>query len=232
MLNNVYEDSFSLRKIDVSSQDDLNECFALDKVKVLDFSNSIDKWEQELLFSQNGFYSLKGKDIEGKTKEFYKELKTFVGLKLAEMKLKNIKTLNIVLDIKERKLNAILDQMQKYEKEQLSLWETQVFEEGLKSVIKRATLYKDNEQILFVSLNNGISILKTMAEKESWDEKTLSSKLQLFESEFFISLIESYIQNKDVKAVVLFEKYKDKLDLQDKEKMQEALSVFKSKIIP
>ena len=231
MLNKVYDDSFSLRKIEVSSHSDFNEDLSLDKVKILNFSNSIDKWEQELLFSQNGFYSFKGKDIEGKTKEFLKELKTFVALKISEMKLKSTKTLNIVLDIKEKKLNAILEQMQKYETEQLSLWETQVFEDSIQSAIKRAIFYKDNESIVLASLNNGISILKTMAEKEGWNEKTLSSKLQLFQSEFFISLIDSYIQNKDVKAVVLFEKYKDKLGLQDKEKMQESLTLFKNKII-
>ena len=48
MLNKVYDDSFSLRKIDVKTQVDLD--FSLDKVKILDFSNSIDNWEQELLF--------------------------------------------------------------------------------------------------------------------------------------------------------------------------------------
>ena len=72
MLNKIYEDSFSLRKIDVSSEDVLDNDFSLDKVKILDFSNSIDKWEQELLFSQKGFYSLKGKAVENKTKEYDK----------------------------------------------------------------------------------------------------------------------------------------------------------------
>ena len=70
MLNKVYDDSFSLRKIE-NPQNDFNEDFSLDKVKILNFSNSIDKWEQELLFSENGFYSLKGKDVENKVKEFY-----------------------------------------------------------------------------------------------------------------------------------------------------------------
>ena len=230
MLNKVYDDSFSLRKIE-NPQNDFNEDFSLDKVKILNFSNSIDKWEQELLFSENGFYSLKGKDVENKAKEFYKELKTFVGLKISEMKLKNTKTLDIVLDIKEKKLNIILEQMKKYEEEQLSLWETQVFEEGIQSSIKRALLYKDNEQIIISSLNNGISILRTMAEKEAWNSKTLNSKIQLFQAEFFTNLINAYVESKDLKAVVLFEKYKDKLELKEKENFQETLKIFKNKII-
>ena len=229
MLNKVYDDSFSLRKIDVKTQVDLD--FSLDKVKILDFSNSIDNWEQELLFSENGFYSLKGKEVENKTKEFYKELKSFVSSKLSELKLKDTKTLDIVSDIKDKKLSAILEQMQNYEKLQLQEWETQVFEQGLKTAIKRAVAYKDNEQIVFSSLNNGISILKAMAEKETWEEKVLNSKISSFQSEFFINLINAYIENKDLKAIVLFDKYKDKLNLEDKEKMEEALSLFKNKII-
>ena len=231
MINKVYEDSFSLRKIDVFDENVLDNDFSLDKVKILDFSNSIDKWEQELLFSKNGFYSLKGKFVENKTEEFFKELKTFVGLKISELKLKNSKTLDIVLDIKEKKLKIIQEQMKKYEDEQLQAWETQVFEDGLQSSIKRAILYKDNEQILLSSLNNGISILKTMAEKEDWNEKTLNSKIKLFQSDFFEKLINSYIENKDLKAVVLFDKYKDDLDFKDKENLQASLNVFKNKII-
>ena len=65
MLNKVYEDSFSLRKIDVPSETVLDNDFSLDKVKILDFSNSIDKWEEELLLSDEGFFSLKGKKIQG-----------------------------------------------------------------------------------------------------------------------------------------------------------------------
>ena len=230
MLNKMYDNSFSLRKIE-GFNDDSIEDFSLDKVKILDFSNSIDKWEQELLFSKEGFYSYKGKDVENKTKEFFKELKTFVDLKISEMKLKGSQALDIVLDIKDKKLNVIFEQMQKYEREQLSLWEMQVFEEGIQSAINRALLYKDKEQIIIASLNNGISILKAMAEKEGWNNKTLSSKIQLFQSEFFENLINAYIENKDLKAVVLFEKYQDKLDEKDREILQESLNLFKNKII-
>ena len=70
-----------------------------------------------------------------------------------------------------------------------------------------------------------------MAEKEAWNSKTLNSKIQLFQAEFFTNLINAYVENKDLKAVVLFEKYKDKLDLKEKEKFQETLKIFRNKII-
>ena len=131
MLNDsIKEASFSLRKIDVKQTEviDENMTFDSDKVKILEFSNLIDKWEKELLFSENGFFSIKGKEIEGKTKEFYSELKKFINMKISEMKLKTSKSFDIVSDIKDKKLKVVLDQMQKYEKEQLSKWETQVYE--------------------------------------------------------------------------------------------------------
>lgn len=234
MSNNIVEeDSFSLRKIDILVKNEFENTqkLSLDKVKILNFSNSIDKWEREILFSDNGFYSLKGKDVEDKTKEFYLELKKFVNMKISELKLNDFITSDIISDIKEKKLKTILEQMQNYEKEQISIWETQVFEEGLKSVIDRAILYKNSEKIILSSLNNGLSILKMMAEKENWNTKTLNSKVDLFESEFFTNLINSYIESKDLKAIVLFEKYKDKLLIEDIDNFEKSLYQFKNKII-
>ncbi len=234
MLNDsIKEASFSLRKIDVKQTEviDENITFDSDKVKILEFSNLIDKWEKELLFSENGFFSIKGKEIEGKTKEFYSELKKFINMKISEMKLKTSKSVDIVSDIKDKKLKVVLDQMEKYEKEQLSKWETQVYEEGLKSAINRAVLYKDNEQIIFSSLNNGLSILRTLAQKENWDSKIFKSKVDLFEADFFLSLINSYVFDKDLKAIVLFEKYKDKLIIDNIEKFEEGLLSLKNNVI-
>ena len=103
MSNNIVEeDSFSLRKIDILVKNEFENTqkLSLDKVKILNFSNSIDKWEREILFSDNGFYSLKGKDVEDKTKEFYLELKKFVNMKISELKLNDFITSDIISDIK------------------------------------------------------------------------------------------------------------------------------------
>ena len=48
----------SIRKIPVTESEIQQEALSdnhIDKIKILELSNIIDKWEQELLFSENGF---------------------------------------------------------------------------------------------------------------------------------------------------------------------------------
>ena len=68
--NNKIE-SFSMCKIPFVEKD--TQVFEetdeyIEKIKILELSSSIDKWEKEILFSENGFYSLKGRDIDKKLK--------------------------------------------------------------------------------------------------------------------------------------------------------------------
>ena len=79
---------FSIRKIPVTESEIQQEALSdnhIDKIKILELSNIIDKWEQELLFSENGFFSLKGKTVEGKINEFVAELDGFIDSKIQEI---------------------------------------------------------------------------------------------------------------------------------------------------
>ena len=82
MINN-----YAMRKIPFVEKEIQNsfEIFENDKIKILEISNMIDKWEKELLFSANGFFSLKGKDVENKTEEFLTELEKFILLNIENL---------------------------------------------------------------------------------------------------------------------------------------------------
>ena len=84
--NNVLTSSFSLRKIPISQNEnvlDVENSKYLDKVKILELCNLIDEWEKELLFSDGGFFSLKGKEVKDKSDEFIKELEKFINSKIS-----------------------------------------------------------------------------------------------------------------------------------------------------
>ena len=75
MLNkeNTKIETFSMRKIpfvDKATQIIESNDAYIDRIKILELSSSIDEWEKEILFSEKGFYSLKGRDIDKKLKEF------------------------------------------------------------------------------------------------------------------------------------------------------------------
>lgn len=226
--------SFSLRRIPVTENKTSGDEFIdenKDKIKILELCNLMDNWEKELLFSENGFFSLKGKSAEGKTKEFIRELNEFINREISKIKFSRKISYEKISRIKEQKILSIKRQMEEYELKQLSDWEISVYEESLNSAIERAVLYKNKSSVVNSSYKNALEILKFMAYKENWDSKTLKSKKTAFESEFYISIINSFIKDRDISGSILYEKIKDKIKARDKEKIEKSLEKLKNIII-
>lgn len=233
MLNNN-SGSFSMRKIPFVQKDEQVENFEkidFDKIKILELCNIIDEWEKEILFSDDGFYSIKGKEVKGKLKKFETELDKFIAVKISEMKFEDEQTKEIALKIKSDKVLAIKKEMKIYEQQQLKNWEIEVYENSLHSSITKAVLYKSNSSIVNSSLKNGLSILKVMSEKENWNNQILKLKIAEYKSKFYSSLINSFIQDKDIMAYSYFNKYKDDLLIDEKEKLEESMNEFKINVV-
>lgn len=232
MLNN--SSSFSMRKIPVVQKDEQVENFEkidLEKIKILELCNIIDEWEKEILFSEDGFYSIKGKEVKEKLKNFEIELDKFIAVKISEMKFKDEQTKEIALKIKSDKVLAIKKEMKIYEQQQLKNWEMEVYENSLISSITKAVLYKSNSSIVNSSLKNGLSVLTVMSEKENWSKQTLKLKIDEFKSKFYSSLINSFIEDKDINAYSYFNKYKDILLIDEKEKLEASMNEFRINVI-
>lgn len=225
--------SFSIRKIPVSTQNKENILTDnyFDKIKILELSNIIDEWEKEILFSENGFYSLKGKEIENKTDEFALELNNFISEKISEIKFEDSSSKIIANKIKEDKVNAIKVQMQLYEQQELSSWQIETYENAITSSISRAVLYKSNDNVISSSFQNGLSVLKLMSEKENWNSKIFNYREEQYKSEFYYSIIKSFIEDKDANAYRLFEKYKDSLFIEEKEKLETLIKELKVNVV-
>lgn len=231
--NNDVLQSFSLRKIPTVKHSDIEikDKNNYDKVKILELSNAIDKWERDVLFSENGFFSFQGKNAEGKTKEFERELNDFINRQIANIKFNEKVSYEIVSDIKKKKLSAIRQQMQVHEIKELKNWEISVYETALTSAIKRAVAYKNNSGIVNSSYKNALEVLKVMAEKENWNSKTFKTRKENFETEFYLSLINSFVNEQDVTGAILYENFKEKINLKEKDKVETALKSMKSTII-
>ena len=103
-------ESYSVRKIPIISKENGNSFVgeSIDKIKILEISNFIDEWEKELLFSENGFYSLAGKKVENKTKEFIEELEQIVSAKIFNETFSSKTSREIIYEIKNKKINVIV----------------------------------------------------------------------------------------------------------------------------
>ena len=227
-------ESFSIRKIPVTESEIQQEALSdnhIDKIKILELSNIIDKWEQELLFSENGFFSLKGKKVEGKINEFITELDSFIDSKIQEITFINNSSKELAKKIKIEKIESIKRKMKAYEQTELKNWETEVYEEAIKSSISRAVLYKSDANIIESSFQNGLSVLKLMSENEDWSSKILKYREEKYKSEFYSSLIDSFIKDKNPKANFYFGKYKNILNLEETEKFEKSIKELKNNVI-
>ncbi len=232
LLNNDIN-SYSMRKIPVTlkNKEDILIDNHIDKIKILELSNIIDEWEKELLFSEDGFYSIKGKEVENKTKEFVLELNNFISEKITQMKFEDSSSTAIANQIKKDKVNAIKRQMEIYEQQELSNWQLETYEKAITSSISRAVLYKANDDVISTSFKNGLSVLNLISEKENWNSKIYNYRKEQYKSEFYYSIIQSFIEDKDAKAYGYFEKYKDNLFIEDKEKLESSIKELKTNVI-
>lgn len=227
-------ESFSIRKIPVTESEIQQEALSdnhIDKIKILELSNIIDKWEQELLFSENGFFSLKGKNVEGKIDEFVAELDGFIDSKIQEIAFVDNSSKKLAKTIKIEKIESIKRKMKAHEQTELKNWETEVYENAIKSSISRAVLYKSDVNIIESSFKNGLSVLKLMAENEDWTPKILKYREEKYKSEFYSSLIDAFIKDKNPKANFYFSKYKNILNLEDTEKFEKSIKELKNNVI-
>lgn len=225
--------SYSLKKIPISNNinvDIINNP-RVDKIKIIELSNSIDKWENEIIFGENGFYSLKGTEPKDKLDEYVKELEKFINTALSEISFDDISMKSVAFEIKSNKILSVKKEMMKYAQKELLNWEFSVYEEALQSCIQRAVLYKNNKDIVNSSLKNGISVINIIAEKEQWSVRLLNKKIEKYKSNFYYSLIESFIEDKDISASIYFEQYKDILDIKEKEKITRKIQELKNNII-
>lgn len=234
MIKNTEE--FALRKIPVTQkfQDDLENSeneFFLDKTKIIEFANSIDEWERSILFAENGFYSLKGKDAKEKLKEYVSELENFANLKYSELHLSDLKSSKIFLKVKKEKINLIIEQMKKHESKELKSWQLDVFEKAIEASKQRAVLYKNDDNIVNECLNNGLAVVNLIAKEEQWGKNLLQKTCNKYKAEFYSALIDDFIAEKNIKAEAVFSLHKNLFDDEKCEKLEKSVTELKTEII-
>ena len=231
MKQNNLNTGIALRKIPASLNENTPEIITdkgIEKIKIIELSCAIDKWEQTVLFAENGFFALKGREAEEKKKQYLEELNRFISSEIFKMKFSEPFSREAVLKIKEEKLAAVKFQLEAHAQAQLHEWEISTYEEALNTTVKRAVLYKTNPYVVQTAYMNGIKIIEIIADKEDWNNKLLNYRKKQFISDFYLALINEFINDKDINAYLYFNRFKDviKSDEKDKlEKLTEAMRV-------
>lgn len=214
---------YTLRKIPVSRFKEEDAPISrkdIDDIKLIELSNIIDKWEQEVLFSDGGFYSLDAREAQEKKKDFILELKSFIETETDKIKLLQPASKEAARELKRAKMSALENQMELYTAEKLHEWENEVYENALDLSIKRAVLYKKNPEEIVLSLKNGLKTLEITAEKDKWSRKLYSYKKKYYKSDFYTALIKAFLKDKDINACSYFNTFKNSIISADKDKLE------------
>jgi len=222
---------YTLRKIPVSNFREENAELKekeIDDIKILELSNTIDKWEQEVLFSDGGFYSLDGREAQEKKKDFILELKSFIETETDKIKLLHPASKEAARELKRAKMSALENQMELYAAEKLHEWENEVYENALDLSIKRAVFYKTNPEEIGLSLRNGLKTLEITAEKDKWSRKLYAYKKKYYKSDFYTALIQAFLKDKDINACSYFNTFKDSIISNEKEKLEASVKELRT----
>ena len=103
-----------------------------------------------------------------------------------------------VQKIKQIKIENIQNKMIKYESQELYDWEISVYNNAINLSMQKALLYKEDTQLIEKFLKQGLSIIKLMSDREKWNNKILKSKKEKYLSEFYYSIIKSFLDDKDI----------------------------------
>lgn len=230
-----FSSSFSLKKIPISKTNteisDAEDNKFADKVKLLELSNYIDNWERELLFSDNGFFSLKGKDVQNKSKEYINELEKFINSKMSDITFSLEKSKRAAQELKRLKIENIKSQLNKHEQKELYEWEISVYNNSIQSAHDKAVLYKYDNEIVVKSIKNGIDIMLLMAQREKWKDKVLKIKKEKFISNCCFDIIKSFIDDKDINFLDYYNTYSKYLLEEQKKELESEISELKDNII-
>lgn len=230
-----FSSSFSLKKIPVSKTDteifDTEDNKFADKVKLLELSNYIDNWEKELLFSENGFFSLKGKEVRDKAKEYINELEKFINSKMSDLTFSLENSKQAALELKRLKIENIKSQLVKHEQKELYEWEINVYNASIQAAHDKAILYKYDTEVAIKSIKNGLNIMLIMAEREKWKDKLLKIKKDKFISNCCFDIIKSFIDDKDINFLDYYNTYSKYLIDEQKEKLDSEITDLKDNVI-
>lgn len=228
-----YGAGFSLRKIPSSKSEAAAETITdkdIDKIKILEISYYADKWEQEILFSNNGFYSLKGIEASEKLQEYLEELNKFITSEINSVKFTSAGSRAAAAEIKQAKIKAVRAQMELYVLKELNNLQSETYEKALASCITRAVLYKSSPEAIASAYKNGLQILDAVSEKEEWNKKLCGYKKKQFLSDFHTAVINALIKAEDIAAYQYFNKYKDLFAEKDREKLEKKVNSLRVNI--
>ena len=200
-----------------------------DYIKILELSNFIDDWEQTVLFSQNGFYSLKGKAAEEKTKELLEVLERDSEKILSEENFKSPLSYQKAEEIKRNKINTIKEKMLAYEESEKLKYEIEITQKTIDASKDKAVSYKNYPEITEKCYLNALSAIGLQSQLLQASKEETNNLIKNFNSDFFESITKSFIDENSPEAKRFYSKNKTFIFEEKRENLEKAISQMEEK---
>ncbi|MBR6164147.1 hypothetical protein IKQ26_09730 [bacterium] len=214
----------------IKSQAEGEHSSVFDLAKILEISNFIDDWEQSVLFSPGGFYSLKGKSVLGKTKELLQVLKGDTEKILSETVFDSQFSLRKAEEIIKVKINTIQSKMLGFEESEKKSWELQTVESAIEHSKTKAKEYKNYPDMLETCYMNGLSALGVKSELTGLSKSGTNNLITQFNSDFFEEVVWSFVDDNSASALSFYEKNKKYILEEKRNQIEPVLSQLGNKL--
>ena len=200
-----------------------------DLVKILELSNFIDEWEQSVLFSQNGFYTLKGKEVQGKTEELLEILNKDTEKVFEELNLETSTSQHKAEEIRKGKIQTIKEKMVQYEQTEKFNYEIETINKTLEASKNKASAYKSFPEVIEKCYLNALSAISLKARLEQSSKEEVSAQIKKFNSEFFENIVWALISENSDNAQEFYSQNKHYILKERQEILEKSLEQMKNK---
>ncbi len=200
-----------------------------DYIKILELSNFIDNWEQTVLFSQNGFYTLKGKNVQGKTKELLEVLEKDTDKILSEEDFEVQLSYQKAEKIKRNKIQTIKEKMLAYEKSENLKYEIETTEKAIEASKEKAISYKNFPDTVEKCYLNALSAIGLKSELLQTSKEETNKIIKEFNSDFFEGITKSFIDENSEDSKKFYSQNKNYILKEKQENLEKAIEQQKEK---
>lgn len=184
----------------------------IEDAKMLELSNKINEWEETNLYNKDtGYFAKVGKDAVGQSPEIMKNFDDFIG----EYKSKNrVSRFNQARmdDMISKQKTRISRGVNAHDLGQAQVWAKNEGEVGLANAMKNMVKSRNNPEDMKVQIENIKSIVAWQGQIQNLDEPTIKKMEEDAVSQAHCSVLDTYIQDGDLKAGEYFEEHKDEID--------------------
>lgn len=189
----------------------LNITNTLDETQVMKFNNDIEQWRQtNILDKDNGYLSKQGENAAGKSPEVMKSYDDFVEEWKANNRVSRFNTQRID-EISTRKRSGILDNVTAHDVKQTNFYAATQGKIGIDNAITNIVADRNNPESIKMQLANIDQITAWQGELTKADAKTIELNKMKNKSDALCSVLDTYLQEGDLKAGEFFKQYQSQI---------------------